>query len=70
MSLIQIMWQIPTAMMACCGIALIILGLIRIEHDLTEGIAFIVIGIPVTIITIVTYENLTDEEIEQMSEYP
>jgi len=64
------MWQIPIAMMACCGIALIILGLIRIEHDLTEGITQIVIGILVIFITIVTYENLTDEEIEQMSEYP
>jgi len=49
---------------------LIILGLIRIEHDLTEGITQIVIGILVIFITIVTYENLTDEEIEQMSEYP
>jgi hypothetical protein len=56
--------------MVCCGIALIILGLIRIEHDLTEGITQIVIGILVIFITIVTYENLTDEEIEQMSEYP
>lgn len=64
------MWQIPIAMMACCGIVLIILGLIRIEHDLTEGITQIVIGILVIFITIVTYENLTDEEIEQMSEYP
>ena len=64
------MWQIPIAMMACCGIALIILGLIGIEHDLTEGITQIVIGILVIFITIVTYENLTDEEIEQMSEYP
>ncbi len=64
------MWQIPIATMVCCGIALIILGLIRIEHDLTEGITQIVIGILVIFITIVTYENLTDEEIEQMSEYP
>lgn len=58
------MWHIPDAMTACCGIALIILGLIRTEYDLTEGIAFIVIGALVIIITIFTYENITDEEIE------
>ncbi len=64
------MWQISIAMMVCCGIALIILGLIRIEHGLTEGITQIVILVIFITMEFVTYKNLTDEEIEQMSEYP
>ena len=68
MSTIQLIWHLPDIGMICGGFALIILGLIRTD-DIPMKIALMLLGISIIVVMIATWDSVTDEEIERMSDY-